>query len=193
MTALAPHPCAGAPRCGALVERGERWCARCRTRAYRADSERRGSSRERGYTTAWDRYSVAYRREHPLCATHLAAGHVVDSRVVDHITPHKGDPALFADPRNHQPLCLVCHNRKSALEGGFGMRTAHSTTEVDRGGISFLTGCAPGPAPQQKESKGGYEEGTSSRPGGMVRGVCVGGAGCVHVGSLPRVEGNHGR
>jgi 5-methylcytosine-specific restriction protein A len=41
--------------------------------------------------------------------------------VVDHIIPHRGDQALFWDEENWQPLCLVCHNAKTAREdGGFG-------------------------------------------------------------------------
>ena len=41
--------------------------------------------------------------------------------MVDHITPHKGDKALFWQRANWQPLCKQCHDIKTAIEdGGFG-------------------------------------------------------------------------
>ena len=36
--------------------------------------------------------------------------------VVDHITPFRGDWALFIDTANHESLCETCHNRKTAKE-----------------------------------------------------------------------------
>ena len=36
--------------------------------------------------------------------------------MVDHITPFRGDWALFIDPANHESLCETCHNRKTAKE-----------------------------------------------------------------------------
>lgn len=36
--------------------------------------------------------------------------------VVDHIIPHKGDQYLFWDRSNWQPLCKLCHDRKTATE-----------------------------------------------------------------------------
>jgi 5-methylcytosine-specific restriction endonuclease McrA len=48
-----------------------------------------------------------------------AAGLTVAATVVDHITPHKGDAALFWDPANWQPLCKRCHDStKQRLEKG---------------------------------------------------------------------------
>lgn len=34
----------------------------------------------------------------------------------DHITPHKGDPALFFDPDNLRTLCAQCHNGHAQAE-----------------------------------------------------------------------------
>jgi 5-methylcytosine-specific restriction protein A len=46
---------------------------------------------------------------------------VEPAAVVDHITPHGGDEALFWDRDNWQPLCKPCHDAKTAREdGGFG-------------------------------------------------------------------------
>jgi 5-methylcytosine-specific restriction protein A len=47
----------------------------------------------------------------------LAMGAVTASAVVDHKTPHKGDPALMWDEANWQALCKPCHDRdKQAIE-----------------------------------------------------------------------------
>lgn len=39
-----------------------------------------------------------------------AQGRATAATVVDHITPHKRDTALFWDKANWQPLCAPCHN-----------------------------------------------------------------------------------
>jgi 5-methylcytosine-specific restriction endonuclease McrA len=38
------------------------------------------------------------------------------AQVVDHITPHRGDPAKFWDAANWQALCKRCHDRKTMTE-----------------------------------------------------------------------------
>jgi 5-methylcytosine-specific restriction protein A len=41
-------------------------------------------------------------------------GRVELATVVDHVTPHRGDPELFWDIEgNWQPLCKACHDRKT--------------------------------------------------------------------------------
>ncbi len=57
--------------------------------------ENRGSARERGYTTAWDKFSKRHLALHPLCAFCLADGRVKAAEVTDHDLPHRGDPDLF--------------------------------------------------------------------------------------------------
>ncbi|WP_456297628.1 HNH endonuclease signature motif containing protein [Kineothrix alysoides] len=37
----------------------------------------------------------------------------VKATVVDHVIPHRGDPILFWDKRNWQPLCKTCHDKKT--------------------------------------------------------------------------------
>lgn len=69
----------------------------------------RGSSRSRGYTATWDRFSYNYRRRHPFCAECERRGRVVSADVVDHIVPLEGGGPKF-DPENLQPLCHECHN-----------------------------------------------------------------------------------
>ena len=77
----------------------------------------RGSARERGYSTAWDKASAAYRRSHPLCVGCDAVGRVKATEVVDHIQPHHGDQTRFWDQANWQPLCTWHHSVvKQSLE-----------------------------------------------------------------------------
>lgn len=76
----------------------------------------RQTSRERGYSTAWEKASAAYLQKHPACV--MCKG---PANTVDHIVPHKGDKTLFWDADNWQPMCPRCHSRKTALtDGGFG-------------------------------------------------------------------------
>ncbi len=75
----------------------------------------RPSSRQRGYTSAWDRYSKLFlrRAENVLCRRCKANGRIVRSRCTDHIKPAKYFPELFWEPHNHQGLCVSCNKIKS--------------------------------------------------------------------------------
>ena len=83
--------------------------------AERRRDARRGSSRERGYTTRWDKYSKRFldQPNHQFCALHLDAGCAVVSQCVDHIDPPVDacDPK-FWDKNNHQPACIHCNSVK---------------------------------------------------------------------------------
>ena len=83
----------------------------------------RGSASARGYDRRWQKYTRSFLAEHPLCTECQRQGRVTAAQVVDHIIPHRGDPELFWDTKNHQALCKPCHDRKTAREdGGFGNR-----------------------------------------------------------------------
>lgn len=78
---------------------------------------RRGkSAAQRGYGYKWQKARAGYLKKHPLCRHHEARGLIVLAKVVDHIIDHKGDDALFWDSNNWQPLCVICHNIKTASE-----------------------------------------------------------------------------
>lgn len=85
--------------------------------AAREADQRRGSARERGYTTQWDKASKGFLAKHPLCLACLAAGITALSEVTDHVEPHKGDRARFWNRDNWQPCCRWHHDVvKSRLE-----------------------------------------------------------------------------
>ena len=52
----------------------------------------------------------------PWCRECARRGVRTRATVVDHVTPHEGNWALFVDPANHQSLCKSCHDRKTAWE-----------------------------------------------------------------------------
>lgn len=82
--------------------------------SYKRPKDRRPSSRQRGYTTTWERARRMFLRRHPLCVQCQQHGHMTPAKVVDHIRPHRGSKELFWDETNWQALCTTCHNRKTA-------------------------------------------------------------------------------
>ena len=76
----------------------------------RDHERRRGSFRERGYSTLWDKARAAHLREHPGCAMCEREGRYTSATVVDHIAPHRGDPNLFWNTTNWQSLCKPHHD-----------------------------------------------------------------------------------
>lgn len=72
--------------------------------------ERRGSARQRGYDSRWDKARRTHLEHHPLCVMCMEQGWVEAATVVDHIIPHKGDQALFWDRSNWQSLCKAHHD-----------------------------------------------------------------------------------
>ncbi len=49
-------------------------------------------------------------------------GRITPATVVDHITPHRGDQALFWDYDNWQSLCKQCHDADKQREENGGLR-----------------------------------------------------------------------
>jgi len=84
----------------------------------------RKTAAQRGYGSRWQKARVGWLRSHPLCAECQRLGKLVAASDVDHITPHKGDMAIFWDAGNWQSLCRSCHSSKTVREdGGFGARS----------------------------------------------------------------------
>lgn len=51
---------------------------------------------------------------YPLCVECRATGRVVATAEIDHVIPHRGDPALFWNIDNLQGLCSTHHSEKTA-------------------------------------------------------------------------------
>jgi 5-methylcytosine-specific restriction protein A len=87
--------------------------------AYHPDP--RPNAHRRGYTRDWQKARLRFLAAHPLCSECEKDGRVEPATVVDHNTPHKGDPGLFWNESNWSPLCGRHHNIKTATrDGGFG-------------------------------------------------------------------------
>ena len=98
---------------------------------WQLNDARRGTSRQRGYTAAWSKFSKAYRFRHPLCVDPfgLHKGRLVPAECVDHITPLEGGGGMY-DEANLQPLCASCHSTKTASEdGGYGAPLSAGNTK----------------------------------------------------------------
>lgn len=76
----------------------------------RVNDERRGSARQRGYDSRWERYRRIFLQAHPLCARCETQGKITQATVVDHDKPARERPDLFWEPTNHVPLCASCHS-----------------------------------------------------------------------------------
>ncbi|MBZ5615051.1 MAG: HNH endonuclease [Acidobacteriia bacterium] len=115
-------PCAH-PGCSALVD--SRYCPEHQSELRKRQDAGRPTASQRGYDSKWQIYTADYLKQHPYCIDPYRKHDIrVPSQVVDHKVPHKGDLRLFWDRRNHQPLCLSCHNYKTATEdGGFGRKS----------------------------------------------------------------------
>ena len=73
----------------------------------------RENAAQRGYDSRWRSARKRYLVRHPLCALCWKEGKTVPATVVDHVIPHRGDPRLFWDEGNWQPLCKGCHDHKT--------------------------------------------------------------------------------
>lgn len=62
------------------------------------------------YNGPWRKERLHFLDRNPLCSYCAEEGRVTAAEVVDHIIPHRGDPALFWDITNWQPLCKWCHD-----------------------------------------------------------------------------------
>ena len=75
------------------------------------------------YDSQWQQARAAFLAAHPMCRLCEHLGRLTLATVIDHIRPHRGDPLLFWDQTNWQPLCKPCHDgAKQQLEKGRGLR-----------------------------------------------------------------------
>lgn len=69
----------------------------------------RGSPRDRGYDSKWDRLSIRFRKQNPMCRFCAQLGRDSLTEVTDHIVPWLDQPELKYDWKNLQALCGYCH------------------------------------------------------------------------------------
>lgn len=108
MPKMAKKPCRH-PGCATLTE--GKYCE-----AHKPLHPDRPSRESRGYTSKWKKVSKAYLRKHPLCVHCKQHGKNTFATVVDHVIPHRNDPALMWSESNWQPLCKPCHDKKTWTE-----------------------------------------------------------------------------
>jgi len=126
------------------------------------------------YWGRWRRASAHYLEGHPFCVRCEEAGLVTPATVTDHAIPHRGDDRLFWNAANWQPLCKLCHDRKTATEdGGFGGRAVEHARAPDDLDAAYLEYCASagGEALQGDPVTDGthVRNGAGGRPGQAVR------------------------
>ena len=100
------------PGCPALVPYGQDYCDE-HAPLHKHD---RDSAGERGYDARWRRARRIFLQQHPLCVKCLEEKKMSKATVVDHILPHRGDPKLFWDQTNWQPLCKKHHDQKTMTD-----------------------------------------------------------------------------
>lgn len=102
------------PGCGVLVPGG--YCA-----AHQPPKEDRRSAEAQAWRWMYGRDEWKLLRgnqllEEPFCRECARNGVRRYATDVDHIRDHKGDWAVFTDPKNLESLCHSCHSRKTARE-----------------------------------------------------------------------------
>lgn len=102
-----------------MAVRPPRFTPAARRGPRQADADR-GSSRQRGYSTVWDKAARAFRREHPLCQ-YCQAGAFGPVRAsgatrVDHLYPQRRYAGVFWDAAWWVTSCDACDAAKQALE-----------------------------------------------------------------------------
>lgn len=66
---------------------------------------------EAGYGSDWQRVSVRFRKENPLCVECEKRGIVTAAEEVHHVVPISEAPWLRLSPANLMALCVECHRR----------------------------------------------------------------------------------
>lgn len=90
---------------------------RGRQETNREADARRGSARDRGYTTRWDKARAGYLRHHPLCAYCSLDDRTEPATLVDHLYPQQVYRDTFWRTEWWVPSCKACHDgMKQATE-----------------------------------------------------------------------------
>lgn len=102
----------------------------------RIADQRRGSARDRGYSTEWDKFSRSWLIGNPLCLYCQTQGRVSPAELTDHIVPHGGDPGRFwpepgTDPaRFFAASCKPCHDGPKQRAEAYAAQTGQDLRAV---------------------------------------------------------------
>lgn len=109
MPSAALRYCTGSPTCREKVSTG-----RCAVHAREREQARPNLDVRKLYRTArWKALRSMKFSENPLCVECQAEGVIREWTDLDHVIPHRGDPALFWNPFNLQGLCASHHSAKT--------------------------------------------------------------------------------
>jgi 5-methylcytosine-specific restriction protein A len=82
----------------------------------RGDAYRhRGSARQRGYTTSYDKARQLALARHPLCRVCESRGVVRQAAETHHVVPVASDRSMADDAGNLLCVCLECHDEVEGL------------------------------------------------------------------------------
>lgn len=87
------------------------------------------------HTPEWRSLRKRQLQAHPWCAECKRRGRTTPATVAHHIKEHKGDRALFFDPRNLESACQPCHDRvlQSKEKLGYTKGVDASGRPIDEG------------------------------------------------------------
>lgn len=71
---------------------------------------RRGSARDRGYDTRWDKARRGYLLAHPVCEYCRLEGRISAATLVDHLYPHRRFEGVFWCAEWWVASCKPCHD-----------------------------------------------------------------------------------
>ena len=109
------RPCSY-PGCTNLVRSG-----RCDAHPFQSVDQHNPEHQKLYNTRRWKMIRRLQLAGQPWCEECLRANVYTPASEVDHITPHRGDPAIFYRGP-FQSLCTPCHSRKTAVEVGLSSK-----------------------------------------------------------------------
>jgi 5-methylcytosine-specific restriction protein A len=107
------HPCSF-PGCPELIPAGERFCKEHKKQEQREYNKQRGSSTQQGYDARWQKIRKMKLNTDPLCEECLRNGRTTVATQVH----HKDGNVRNNSSDNLESLCIECHSRITAKEGG---------------------------------------------------------------------------
>ena len=98
--------------CAQLTRDTDGYCAEHKHVVNERDKYR-GSARQRGYDSTWEKLRKIVLRENPLCHDCLLDGRVEPASEVHHIKKVRTHPELRLVKTNLMCLCKACHNSRT--------------------------------------------------------------------------------